>query len=294
MMNVFQNSAKGTAVRSLAVLSLLLAGCAGQKSFWGDPSTGLVLRYRAPEKAAVLRYVTTAHSVQNMTFGDQPMEIKTDQRTVATLAVSAGDPIPMRATLDTVSVKTSSPMGDMNPDMSALTGKPFGLTLSALGKETLGADAAGVTVDLGQMGGKRGVSAEFADFFDNLPAGPVRIGDSWTLLDTLNIEQGPMKMVLVTESRSTLAGLETVAGLECAMITVESKGTISGAGEQMGAPLTITGKIQGGTSFAFAYKKGILVRSTGESRTESVINMSGPEDMTIPMTTTSKTEKTLR
>ena len=53
-MNRFKGSVKGTGFRSLAFCSLLLAGCAGQKSFWGDPSSGLILRYRTPETA--LRY----------------------------------------------------------------------------------------------------------------------------------------------------------------------------------------------------------------------------------------------
>ena len=89
---------------------------------------------------------------------------------------AAGNPVSLQITVDSTAMKTASPMGDNSPDLSGLTGKPFGMTLSEQGKETLAPEAASIQVDLGQMGGKRGVQADFADFFENLPAVPVRVG----------------------------------------------------------------------------------------------------------------------
>ncbi|MBN2200841.1 hypothetical protein JW777_02690 [bacterium] len=280
-MNHFKGSVRGTGFRSLAFLSLLLAGCAGQKTFWGDPSSGLILRYRTPENA--LRYDVSAKMRQNMTFGEQPFQVDSDSRSVVSMKPADGSPVSLQITVDSTAMKTASPMGDMSPDLSGLTGKPFGMTLSERGKETLAPEAASIQVDLGQMGGKRGVQADFTDFFENLPADPVRVGESWNSIDTVTVEQGGMNIVMVIESRSTLTGLEKVRGLECARIAVESKGKMSGSGEQMGASLAMTGDIQSKGNWAFAYKKGLMTESSAETTTESTIEISGPEDMTMPM-----------
>lgn len=291
-MNCFNGSVRGMGFRSLAFCSMLLAGCAGQKSFWGDPSSGLILRYRTPETA--LRYESTSKMQQQMTFGEQPFQIDADQRSVVTMKPAAGNPVALQVTVDSTTMKSASPMGDNSPDLSGLTGKPFGMTLSELGKETLAPEAASIQVDLGQMGGKRGVHADFVDFFENLPAVPVRVGESWNSIDTVTVEQGGMNIVMVVESRSTLTGLEKVRGLECARIIVESKGKMSGSGEQMGAALSMTGDIQSKGAWAFAYKKGLMAESSVETTTESTIEISGPEDMTMPMKTSVKTLKILK
>jgi hypothetical protein len=292
MMNRFHRSAEKAGFLPLVIVPLFFAGCAGPKPFWGDPSNGLILKYRAPETA--IRYESSAKTQQNMTFGEQPFQIDTDSRSVVSVKPAAGSPISLQITVDSSSVNMRSPMGDMSPDLSGLTAKPFGMTLTELGKETLGPEAALIQVDLGQMGGKRGIQSEFADFFENLPAGPVRIGESWNSTDTLRVEQGGMNIVMVTESKNTLTGLEKVRGLECARITVESKGKMSGSGEQMGAQITMNGDIQSKGSWAFAYKKGLLAESSSETLTESTVNMSGPEDMTMPVKTTVKAVKILK
>jgi hypothetical protein len=290
--NRFKGSMKETGFRSLAFLSLLLAGCAGQKSFWGDPSSGLILRYRTPE--TVLRYESSAKMRQNMTFGEQPFQIDADSRSVVSMKPASGRAVSLQITVDSTALKTVSPMGDMSPDLSGLTGKPFAMTLSEQGKETLAPEAASIQVDLGQMGGKRGVQADFADFFENLPAVPVRVGESWNATDTIRVEQGGMNIVMVVESRSTLTGLEKIRGLECARIIVESKGSLSGSGEQMGAQLTMTGGIQSKGTWAFAYKKGLMAESSAETLTESTVEISGPEDMTMPIKTSVKSLKILK
>ncbi|MDM7926759.1 MAG: hypothetical protein QUS35_12155 [bacterium] len=291
-MNRLKGSVGGTGIRSLAFCSLFLAGCAGQKSFWGDPSSGLILRYRTPGTA--LRYESSSKMQQQMTFGEQPFQIDADSRSVVTMKPAAGNPVALQVTIDSTTMKSASPMGDMSPDLSGLTGRPFGMTLSVLGKETLAPEAASIQVDLGQMGGKRGVQADFADFFENLPAVPVRVGESWNSMDTVTVEQGGMNIVMVVESRSTLTGLEKVRDLECCRIAVESKGKMSGSGEQMGAKLSMTGDIQSKGTWAFAYKKGLMAESSVETTTESTVEISGPEDMTMPMKTSVKTLKILK
>jgi hypothetical protein len=76
--------------------------------------------------------------------------------------------------------------------------------------------------------------------------------------------------------------------LECAKVTAAVKGTLSGTGQQGGADLSFTGDIEASDTWYFAYKEGILVKTTSDGSTKSTITVSGPQNMTIPMTMTMK------
>ncbi len=57
-----------------ALFVLLFAGCAAEKSLWGDPENGLILQYRMPEDRA-LRYELSSGTAQHMEMMGQPMVI---------------------------------------------------------------------------------------------------------------------------------------------------------------------------------------------------------------------------
>ncbi len=82
-------------------------------------------------------------------------------------------------------------------------------------------------------------------------------------------------------------------GLECIKVTAAVKGTLSGTGQQGGADLSFKGDIEASDTWYFAYKEGILVKTTSDGSTKSTITVGGPQNMTIPMTMATKLATTL-
>jgi hypothetical protein len=278
---------------TVLLLIVFLAGCAAKKPLWGDLKSGLLLRYQASADKA-LRYRTASNAKQVMKFNDQPMETQIRSGLVfSALPKAAGQGLlSVQIGLDSAGTSITSAMGDMAPDFGPILGKGFTMTLSELGKELDLAGASALKYDLGPMG-QRDLKSEFQNLFEDLPAAPVKAGQSWTTHDTTLVDQGGMNVKVITENLNTFEGLETVGGLECVRVRVESKGGMDGSGEQMGAQIAMTGKIDSKGVWFFAYKKGVLVRSIGDTRNESTITVSGQQNMTMPMSMTVHVERNL-
>ena len=129
--------------------------------------------------------------------------------------------------------------------------------------------------------------------FPDLAGKPIKIGDTYTTMDTIDIDEGQTNLQMLFESENTLSGYETVNGLECAKITAKVKGSLKGTGNQGGADLDFEGDIEADETWFFAYKKGLFVQTSSDSFTEATIAVSGPQEMTLPMTMEMKMETKL-
>jgi len=261
----------------------ILAGCAVKRNPWGDPKTGLILQYQMPENQ-VLKYQMVVEQTQNIEVMGQSVDTESDMIS-AFLVKSKGlkeNNYQLGVTIDSISLNITSPQGDLSPDMSAVIGKSFDMTLSPLGKELDLSGAESIKYDLGPAG-KRSVKSNFQALFPDLAGRPVKIGDTWTSKDTITEQSGNVEIHINLENVNTLEGFETVNGLECAKITATVTGILEGIGEQMGMDLTFDGEIEGTDTWYFAYKEGIFVKMITKAFTEGTIIASGPQDMTIPM-----------
>jgi hypothetical protein len=279
----------------IAALGLmLLAGCAAKKAFWGDPETGLILRYQAPEKAA-LRYSINNLMIQNIEVMGNEMEtkIKSDYLFSMQSKETQKDPLSLEITIDSVKMHVTSPQGSMVPAMDGVIGKSFDMLMSPLGKEldVSGAKALSYKTESGQ---ERDISSDFQALFPNVAENPLVIGDTWTSRDTVDISQEDMKILLTFENVNTLAGLETVNGMECVKITTKVTGVMEGGGVQGGMDLAFELDLEGEDTWYFAYKKGIFVQTVSEGFGEGSIAVSGPQEMTIPMTLEMLNKTTLK
>jgi hypothetical protein len=268
-------------------------GCASRKPAWIDLKNGVVLEYRMPEKEA-LRYRTSSHMIQTTKFGEQSMVTRMDNWNVLSMLSKGkeGDGLRIHVTVDSARMDIQSPAGNMSPDMGSIIGKGFDMTVSSLGKEIDVSEAANLKYNLGPSG-ERTLGSEFQTFFEDLPVKPLKQGDTWTSADTLNVDQAGTKMTLLFNNLNTFQAVEKVQGLNCVRIQTESTGTMNGSGEQGGAKFDISGTIKASGTWHFAVQEGILVKASTEATTESSIQISGPQTMTLPMTMIVKGDKTV-
>ena len=271
----------------IALLITLLAGCAAKRQLWGDPKSGLILEYRLPEDKS-LNYHFSSQMTQNMEVMGQSMENLVDVDIffgAKSKAVENGN-FDLHITVDSAGATMQTPRGDLSPDMNAISGKQFQLLLSPLGKELALNGADELTYEI--QGGKRSLASNFQTIFPDLAGKPVKVGDSWTTHDTINVNEGDTNLQMTFVSENTLAGLEIIDGHECAKITGTSIGKLTGTGSERGANLAFAGDIKSSDVWYFAYKEGFFMRSLSDATTESIVTVSGPTDMEIPMTMKTK------
>ena len=268
----------------------LFTGCAGKKPFWGDVKSGLILQYNMP-KDQQLNYQFSSHILQTLEVMGQAMEnsIKLAMEFSAKSEGMNDGNYQLMFTIDSSKVDVETPRGNLAPDMSSVFGKSFEMVLSPLGKELDLSGEEKLTYIMGQEG-ERSLGSNFQTIFPDLAGKPIKIGDKWTTLDTITVDEGGVKIVMTFNSENTLAGLETIDGVECAKITVKSTGKMEGEGEQRGAALDFEGDLKSDDVWYFAYKKGIFTKSISNGTTEATIAVSGPQNMTIPMTMETKFE----
>jgi hypothetical protein len=273
----------------------LIIGCA-KKPFWGNEKTGFILSYRfAPND--VWKYQNVSTQTMNMEQMGQSIETNTKSFIGYTMKGNGLDKQQnLRATIviDSISISSKGMGREMNPDLSSMVKKSFGLIFTPKGKELDLPGADSVTVDFGMMaGGKQSIKTFLRNILPDLAAKPIKVGESWTEQDTMNMKQGGMNINIKMESTHTLETLETMASFECLKIATKAKGTLEGSGQQMGADLTFEGDLEATGTWYFAYKNGMFVKSNTQNFMEGTIVVSGPANMSMPITQETKSEVTL-
>jgi hypothetical protein len=270
----------------ILVLSIL-AGCAAKVPIWGNPQTGLILQYRMAENQ-VLKYQLTIMQTQDIKVMGQQMKTETNGE-IAFTAESKGvkeNNQQLGITIDSMKININSPQGELTPDMTPVEGKSFDMTMTTLGKELDLSGAESIQYDLGQAG-KRDIASNFQTVFPDLADKPVKIGDTWTSKDTITEKIGSGEIEISLESLNTLAGFETVDGLECAKITAKITGTLEGA------DLAFKGNIEGTETWHFAYKEGLFVKQIIDVFTKGTVSIRSPQEMSIPLAQNMKIEAKL-
>ena len=279
---------------SLTCLTLMIAiiiGCAAKKSFWGDEKTGFILNYQLkPDQ--VWNYQINSTENTNMEQMGQTIDIESNSMikyTVRGNGLNEQKNLLSTITIDTINVVAKGMGGERTVDMSPFIGKSFGLTFSPKGDELEFSGVDTIVVDLGMtQGGKQTPRNSFRTVFPDLPDEPVKIGETWTDKDTTTVNQSGMKIDVTTDGKHKLEGYETVDGIECLKISSKTAGIMDGAGQTMGMDMNFEGDIDGKSTFYFAYKTGTFIKVITESFMEGTIAISGPTNMTMPITVESK------
>lgn len=252
-------------------------------------AAGLVLEYKMPT-GRVLTYQDKSEGSEVTEGMGQSMDTQTANTSTVTFKAKGlkDKNFLVAVTIDDMTATVaSSAQGDMSPDMSSVKGKSFDMVFSPLGAEIDVAGAEAVTYEF--VTGTRSVAPGFKMFFPDLPGKPVKVGDTWNSSDGVDEKMGEVTLRIDVKSVHTLEGFETVDGMECARISTQVSGTVTGSGSQQGMDLSLTGTTKGKNVWYFAVKDGIYVKSTSDTTTEMSIEVPAA-GMTIPSTSTGKTE----
>jgi hypothetical protein len=269
---------------TIAAVAAVL-GCAGKKAAM-KTDDGVMLRYQAPEGKA-LTYEKSETSTQSMKMMGQAMDTSTN-KTMTFKVEPKGTETNLHTltiTIEEMEAGMETPQGKFTADVEPVIGETFDMMLSVLGRESGMEAADGVEYNMG-MAGTRSVRPDFEAFFPNLPEMRVKIWDSWPSTDTLNIADSGMDVRIIAENLNVLDGFETISGRECAKVTAEVTGTITGEGMQGGANLAFEGEMTGKEIWYFDYEAGVFVQSSSDLSVIATVNVTGPQDMTIPVSQT--------
>ena len=264
-------------------LGALLTDCSSTKSATGGSKKGTTLRYSFPENQ-VLKYRTGSDIQQTLDIYGQEMIIDIGQYLVYTskLNSKSKDENQIHITIDTMDLFISSPQGDINPDMDGVNNKSFNMTLSSLGAGMDVSEAESIQFEIAP-GTKRNVATAFKFLFPKLPEKTLKIGDTWSLTDTIAEKYDNEEVTMIIEGDYALAGFETISGLECAKVTAVISGTRSGKANQQGMDMVSDGTMLGSGTFFFAFKDGYLVKDISKIIVDGTLDISGAQQGSFPM-----------
>ena len=268
----------------VALAIAMLAGCAAKTAnLWGDPKSGLILRYRMPEDR-VLKYQSSGGMTMNLEVMGQSMEIGVDETLDFTVKSKGqkGEDYQLQVTIDSMSAKIATSRGDVVPDLSSVMGESFDMIFSPIGeeKDLSGAESIQYEVEPGNL---YNIASKFQAMFPDFAGRPVKIGDTWTTRTAITENTNRSESLIRLEILNTLEGFETVDGMECVCVKAEFTGTIEGKSEpEPGVELESEGEVKGTDIWYFAYKEGIFVK-TVTSGTADITAMATAQGVTIPM-----------
>jgi hypothetical protein len=294
MFNKNQKSLISIVVVMLALF--LLMGCASKKAFWGNEKTGFILTYRMDKDQALTYKITSTTSMAMEAMG-QAMDINMDLKQTYSVKSNGTDDkknLLTTITIDDISYKVDGPQGNNSIDLKSVIGKSFDLAFGMDGKSEKLTGANELKFNMGQMsGGETDIASLMRDVMQDLPSKPIKVGDTWPSKDEKSIKNMGMDVKTVSEMEHKCEAIETVNDLECLKIVSKIKSAMSGSGEQMGMEMNMEGDAETVSTWYFAYKKGIIVKTVQDGFVESTIAMSGQQNMTIPVTTEIKSELSL-
>jgi hypothetical protein len=257
------------------------------------PADGIRLEYKFPVNKP-LSYSSLSKVDQSMEVNGESMQVNV-VIVVATTVTSLGkdnDNLKLDVRIDTLSQKVDSPQGSSGGLVNEVAGKSFTMILAPNGKEVdiTGAEKITYSAD----GQETNASQTFSDYFPDIPTKPLKPGDIWVTNDTLNSKATTMSMKQIVKADNKFEGIVNVDGIDCAKITAALSGTREQSGENMGMDIAIKGDFTGTSELYFAVKEGYLIKSTSTTKMIGTLDLSGAQNMSMPLTATMVTTKWLK
>jgi hypothetical protein len=272
------------------ILLSFFVSCAVPTQFSGDG--GYELKYQLEEGT---KFTLTSSGEMNSYMDQMGTEIVADiygkgEDIYVVLSSEGEKGLKLELEFGERSQDVESTAGSLSSDFSDLIGKKAKFVLLPTGKvegfegfddlpEITLATGEALTTETYQLG----VRATFP----MLPDRRVKIGDSWTDNQDMDIPVGGGTLLSNDISTYTLLEETEWEGFECLKIGVTGISKLSGDFEQDGTALSLERETKSSGTLYFAYKKGMFVRIESESSAEGIITVPAA-DLDIPQTLSSK------
>jgi len=249
------------------------------------------------KKGQRLTYKMKTSTEQSMEMMGREMTSSVNGATVMHLDVEEvakeGD-ITFVYAIDSLQTQVKNPAMGMdstfkNPE--GLIGKRTRFTMNAAGKKlsSVVVDSVKLSGMMAQVSGGRQNTFNLIELSEK----ELKTGESWTTNKTDTLAQAGGKMAMTAMTTLTVGSEIDTLGYKCVRLMTKGKITIKGEGAQMGAKLFFEGEGPTTGAVYFAPKEGLLVAMTSDAELEMTIAVTGPQNMTIPQTTSTKTSLVL-
>lgn len=244
------------------------------------------------QKGKTYRYshVSNSNITQEMMGKEMKMTNASDMtlRVVVDNVASDGNTT-LIISVDSAKNTTKSPMMDTTMVLNNLIGKRTKLTMSKIG-DVISREVIDTVKNEGMMGSgsQRGMAS-----ITKLPDTETKFGEKWksTTVDTVESMGG--KIVHSSNVEFTLIGKEKKQNRDC--LKIDYTGTSTDTGKMMmgGMELFVegNGKVKG--TFYFDHQSGLTILDESSSENEQTMAVTGQQNMTIPVSISSKSVKTL-
>jgi hypothetical protein len=257
------------------------------------PSDAVKLAYNLPAGKA-LAYASRTNITQTMDMNGSTMDVNVAVNLVCSFTATGkdGNNLKLEVKIDTLSQTVDSPMSQSGGPISEVQGKTFNMVLAPNGKEIDVKDAEKITYSA--EGQETNVSQSFIEYFANLPEKEIKPGDMWTTNDTVNSKGTTMSVIQIVKADQKYEGIVEIDGLKCAKITASVSGIREQKGENQGMDIFIKGTFTGTSEIYFAVKEGFMVKEVSNSKMVGNVEISGAQNMTMPLTADTKSVKYLK
>jgi len=120
-----------------------------------------------------------------------------------------------------------------------------------------------------------------------LPGKQVKVGEKWQDQSVVNRKPSagsPFEVEIITDTEYSFSGAEQVTGKELLKITYTGEMQMKGKGTQMGMEVNLEGAGKNEGFFYFDPAASVVVSSSDLAELEINVSVTGPQNMTIPMT----------
>jgi hypothetical protein len=244
----------------------------------------VLLKYNYPQDE-VVKYLNNSKIKQSMDIQGMTMEVNINS-TVGCSIKSTGreaDNLKLTILIDTMAQNIESPNGYSGGVITEAIGKSFEMVISTSGKEIDLTNANELVFNI-PGSGESNATQSFADFYPDLPSKKVKPGYTWTSTDSVNAVSPATTTKSVIISENKFEGIEDVNGIACAKITSTLSGTHSIKTVSQGMDVKTNGKLTGTSTVFFAIKEGYFVKQTTESKLDGTLELTYPQEMTMPLT----------
>lgn len=275
-------------MRTLTAATLAVLFCA-----WSAHGQ-TALKYKFT-KGDLYRYADTMAVQTTQEIMGQEMKVSQDIHAITRFLVegeASGGGTNLISSTDTMVLKIKNPRIDTTLAPVEILHKRNRITVSPLGEITAREVVDSVKLPM-MLRGSGGLASRELLRLPVFSEKPVKVGEKWTYAKTDSTSGDGGKSVMNTTMEYTLVGEEKYAGRSCAKISFTGKVTVSSKSSMMGSDVFTEG---GGTLTGVMYfdqKKGVFIGEEGKTEMEMTAAVTGQQNMTIPITSSTKMKHVL-